>query len=157
VTDEPSYSLDTSAFVNPWNKYYALDLAPGYWRTIPDLVRVGRVHISEEVRDELDRVDDGLAAWAKANIAQWHPLTDEVQAIVTDLMARWGRLVDVRKDRSRADPWVIATAKVNSAIVVTDEKYGSKKDPRIPIVCDDVGVRCIDVYRFVREAGIPLV
>jgi len=157
VTDERVYCLDTSALINPWNDYYAPDLAPGYWRSIPAMVAAGRAVLSEEVREELEKIEDDLLKWARVNIGSWHPLTDEVQAVVTEIMANWGKLVDVRKDRSRADPFVIATAKVIGATVVTDEKHGAEKDPRIPFVCERLGVPCLTPSAFVREARIPLV
>ena len=102
MTDGRSWCLDTSAFINPWRGYYAPDLAPGYWRTLPEMVIRGRAVVSEEVRQEIERADDGLWSWAQENISSWHPLTDEVQAVVTEIMSRWGRLVDSRKLRSRA-------------------------------------------------------
>lgn len=58
--------------------------------------------------------------------------------------------MDVRKDRSRADPFVIATAKVIGATVVTDEKHGAEKDPRIPFVCERLGVPCLTPSAFVE-------
>ncbi len=156
MIDGRVYCLDTSALINPWNRYYAPDLAPGYWRDIPRLVQEKRVVMSEEVRDEIDRVEDDLKAWARSNVPTWHPLTDDVQEIVSHIMGNWGQLVDVRKDRSRADPFVIATAKVLGAVVVTDEKHGTTKDPRIPFVCERLNVPCMNVYAFVREAEVRL-
>jgi hypothetical protein len=157
MTDSRVYCLDTSALINPWNRHYAPDLAPGYWRDVPRLVADKRAILSEEVREELERVEDALRDWARANIAAWHPLTDPIQAVVGQIMANWGQLVDVRKDRSRADPFVIATAKIAGAIVVTDEKHGTEKDPRIPFVCEQLDVPWLDVPSFVREARIQLV
>jgi len=155
VTEQTTrWCLDSSALINPWNRYYAPDITPWYWRGLPPMVGDGRVILSEEVRDEVERQDDRLREWARANISSWHPLTDDVQDVVTEIMSKWGKLVDHRKDRSRADPFVIATAKVVGATVVTDEKYGSAKDPRIPYVCNGLSVRCIDVYAFVRETGL---
>jgi hypothetical protein len=156
VTDSRIFCLDTSALINPWNHYYAPDLTPGYWRDVPQMVRDGRAVLSEEVREELERIDDGLRQWARTNILAWHPLTDPIQEVVRDIMANWGKLVDVRKDRSRADPFVIATAKVTGATVVTGEKHGGEKDPRIPFVCARLDVPCLDVFSFVREARINL-
>ena len=156
MTDGRVFCLDTSALINPWNRYYAPDLTPGYWRDVPRLVSDKRAILSEEVREELERIEDGLRDWARTNIAAWQPLTDPIQEVVGHIMANWGQLVDVRKDRSRADPFVIATAKVIGAIVVTDEKHGTAKDPRIPFVCERLDVPCLDVYSFVREAGIQL-
>lgn len=157
MTDERSWCLDTSAFINPWRGYYAPDLAPGYWRTLPEMVIRGRAVVSEEVRQEIERADDGLWSWAQENISSWHPLTDEVQAVVTEIMSRWGRLVDSRKLRSRADPFVIATAKVTGATVVTSEGYGTENKPQIPFVCSQLDVQCVDIFEFVRLARIPLV
>lgn len=77
--------------------------------------------------------------------------------MVTEIMARWGRLVDSRKLRSRADPFVIATAKVVGATVVTSEGYGTENKPQIPFVCAQLDVQCVDIFEFVRLAGIPLV
>ena len=77
--------------------------------------------------------------------------------MVTEIMARWGRLVDSRKLRSRADPFVIATAKVAGAIVVTSEGYGTESKPQIPYVCGQLDVQCVDIFEFVRLAKIPLV
>ena len=157
MTDERTWCLDTSAFINPWKGYYAPDLAPGYWRSLPEMLVRGSVVVSEEVREEIERADDTLWSWTQANVSAWHPLTDEVQAAVTEIMARWGRLVDSRKLRSRADPFVIATAKVVGATVVTSEGRGTEDKPRIPYVCDQLGVPCVDIFEFVRLARIPLV
>lgn len=150
------YCLDTSALINPWRGHYAPDLAPGYWRDVSGMIGGGRAFISEEVREELDRIQDDLRTWASRNVTRWEPLTEPIQAVVSEIMANWGQLVDVRKDRSRADPFVIATAKVAGAAVVTEEKHGTARDPRIPFVCERLEVRCLDVPAFVREARIRL-
>jgi len=92
VTDSRIFCLDTSALINPWNHYYAPDLTPGYWRDVPQMVRDGRAVLSEEVREELERIDDGLRQWARTNILAWHPLTDPIQEVVRDIMANWGKL-----------------------------------------------------------------
>lgn len=157
MTDERTWCLDTSAFINPWKGYYAPDLAPGYWRSLPEMVMRGRAVVSEEVREEIERADDSLWAWTQASISLWHPLTDDVQSVVTEIMARWGRLVDSRKLRSRADPFVIATAKVVGATVVTSEGHGTEDKPQIPYVCRQLDVQCADIFEFVRLARIPLV
>jgi len=150
------FCLDTSALINPWNIFYAPDVAPGYWSGIGRLLADARVVLSEEVREEIEKVDDGLRAWARSNVPRWHPLTDDVQEVVTQVMAAYPRLVDNRSNRSRADPFVIATAKVLAATVVTTEGPGSENRPTIPFVCSRMNVDCIGVLPFVREAGIRL-
>ncbi len=74
MTDERIYCLDTSALINPWNDYYAPDLAPGYWRSIPAMVVAGRVVLSEEVREELDKIEDDLRKlWVSTKGAERSP------------------------------------------------------------------------------------
>lgn len=49
-------------------------------------------------------------------------------------------LINARgRDRSSADPFVIALAKMNVTTVVTEEGYGSPKHPEISDVRGDVG------------------
>jgi predicted TIM-barrel fold metal-dependent hydrolase len=132
------------------------DLAPRYWDDLAALALSGRIVLSEEVREELLRKDDELASWAKANIRTWHPLTDEIQECVRDIMRNWGRLVDHRRNRGSADPFVIATAKILGAIVVTDEGPGNERNVRIPYVCTQIDVRCLGLLDFVRATQIRL-
>lgn len=150
------YCLDTSALVNPWRRMWPPDLAPGYWEGVEALAVSGRIVLSEEVREELLHKDDELASWAMATIRTWHPLTDEIQECVREIMRNWGKLVDHRRNRGSADPFVIATAKVLGAIVVTDEGPGNEKDVRIPYVCSQIDVRCLGLLEFVRATRIRL-
>lgn len=150
------YCLDTSALINPWRRMWPRDLLPGYWGEIARLAAEGQVVFSEEVRDEIERKDDELLAWARANIHTWHPLTDEIQACVREIMDRWGRLVDHRKNHGSADPFVIATARVRGLAVVTDEGPGSEQRPQIPYVCQQLSVPCLGLLEFVREARVQL-
>lgn len=157
IAGQEVFCLDTSALINPWNIFYAPDVAPGYWSDLERLILDSRVVLSEEVREEIEKVDDGLRAWARSKVARWHPLSDEVQTVVTQIMDAYPRLVDNRANRSRADPFVIATAKVVGAVVVTTEGPGSENRPSIPFVCSRMKVECTDVLQFVRQAGIRLV
>lgn len=150
------WCLDTSAFVNPWNKTYPPDIAPGYWTGIVRLLQDDRLAISEEVRGEIEQVEDELLLWVKANITYWYPLTDEVQSVVTEVMASHPKLVDARKGRSRADPFVIATAAAANATVVTTEEYGTPKKPKVPLVCDAYDIQCVGLLDFIRAANIRI-
>ena len=61
-----------------------------------------------------------------------------------------------RRFLDRTDPWVIAHAIASGGTAVTHERRnpdGSAK-VRIPNVCENFGVRCIDVYRMLRDRGV---
>ena len=156
MIDRRLFCLDTSAFVNPWRRMWPPDLAPRFWEDLASLASGGGVVVSEEVREELDRKDDELAKWARVHIREWHPLTDEVQAEVIEIMRRWGRLVDSKRYRSGADPFVVATARVTGATVVTDEGPGDERTMKIPYVCGQLGVPCLGLLEFVRAAKLRL-
>lgn len=67
------------------------------------------------------------------------------------------QLVDNVKGRSLADPWVIAHAMNEKACVVTKEEKVTAvnaKRIKIPNVCDNMKVRCINDFQLVEELGI---
>lgn len=56
-----------------------------------------------------------------------------------------------------ADPWLIAHAMDTIATVVTKENIDSamnSKRVKIPNVCKNMGVRCIDDFKFIKEIGV---
>jgi hypothetical protein len=69
---------------------------------------------------------------------------------------RHKRLVDSTKWRSVADPWVIAHAMSENAIVVTKEPYEPNSTDRvkIPNVCEAMGIEWMDDFRLIRELGL---
>ena len=80
------------------------------------------------------------------------PLDEAIQTRVAGLLAEFPRLVDTLRGRSRADPFVIATAMERGAVGVTGEPLTGKMDkPRIPDVCKVKGVRCITFLEMIRE------
>jgi hypothetical protein len=51
-----------------------------------------------------------------------------------------------------ADPFVIGLAIANKSAVVTEETLsGNLMKPRIPDVCNSLGVRCTNLAGFLRE------
>ena len=84
------------------------------------------------------------------------PIDEEIQTTVLQLLADYPRLVDTHRNRSQADPFVIATAERlgQGAVVVTGEKPRGKLDtPKIPDVCEVRGLRCITFLDMLRELG----
>jgi hypothetical protein len=81
-------------------------------------------------------------------------MTDEVQDAVSEVLTRFPKLVDTRKSRSAADPFVIALAKVASCTVVSGEgPSGSALRPHIPDVCKAFQIPCIQVVDLIRVEG----
>ena len=114
------YSIDTSSVIAAWVEHYPKDRFPSVWTHVDGLAKTGRLLVSQFVLEELERQDDGAAEWCKGS-GIVVPVDEGVQVAVSRILAQHPNLVDVRKSRSMADPWVIALAQSRSGTVVTQE------------------------------------
>lgn len=98
---------------------------------------------------------DGLSKWLSSRKQFFREPTDEIQTCVRDILTTHSGLLSLTKNRSGADVWVIAQAKVSRGAVVTYEQWDPKrKNIKIPDVCNDLGVRCLTFVDFLRDCGI---
>lgn len=152
------YCLDSNVLIEAWNKYYSHEFCPDYWDVLSRLGNEGKIYVPENVRQEIMKKSDGLSNWLKANKKIVRPVTDSVQQNLKKVFAdpAHHKLVDNTKNRSQADPWVIAHAMSDDAIVVTKE-YTTPENShkvKIPDVCNNLGVAWIDDFQMVMELGI---
>ena len=148
------YCVDTSAWLDGWVRDYPEDVFPSLWAKLAECVAAGVIKCSEEVYVEIDKKDDGLHDWLKARKEVLVPIDEEIQRIVLELLEKYPRLVDTHRNRSQADPFVIATAERLQGVVVTGEKPRGKLDiPKIPDVCEVRQIRCITFLEMLRELG----
>ena len=150
------YCIDTSAWLDGWVRDYPPDVFPSLWDKLAECVAAGVLKCSEEVYVELEKKDDGVHDWLKARKEVVVPIDEEIQSIVLELLAEYPRLVDTHRNRSQADPFVIATAERlgKGTVVVTGEKRRGKLDtPKIPDVCDVRGIRPITFLEMLRDLG----
>ncbi len=150
------YCLDTGVFIEGWNRYYSMDLCPQYWQVLNDLAKQDIIFSPIEVKREIEKIDDGLKAWIKDKSYLFKDITIEVQNHLRKVMAGHGRLVDSIKQRSIADPWVLAFAIAEKAIVVTKETPAGPVSRRIkiPDVCIALDIPWMNDFEFAREVGI---
>ncbi|MFI5851889.1 DUF4411 family protein [Micromonospora chalcea] len=145
------YSIDTSSLIEAWHRRYPQDVFPGLWESIDELISLGRLQASEEVRQELKKKDDELFNWAQERPQLFCEADVANQIAVRSILQAHPRLVNTQKGRSQADPFVIALAKVRRCTVITNETaLGSLERPRIPDVCGALGIACISVLDFIR-------
>jgi hypothetical protein len=148
------YSFDSSAFINPFRRYYPQDLFPKFWDEVARRIAAGEIIASEVVRDEIDEKDDQLKKWVREQSGLFVPVDEAQQDEVAAIMGRFPTWVDVESSKNNADPFVIALAKVQGLTVVQDEGNGSDQHPKIPHVCRQFGVRPLKVVEFIREIGL---
>jgi predicted nucleic acid-binding protein len=154
------YCLDANVLIQAWQKYYSPKFCPDYWEILNELGKEERIFIPEMVKEEITRTEDDLSKWLKKSKISIHKMSAEViDAWQTMLKANPTHklLVDNIKNRSLADPWVIAHALNQKATVVTkEEKVTALNSSRIkiPNVCDNMNVRWINDFQFIEELGI---
>ena len=145
------YCLDTSGILDGWKRHYPKDILPDLPERMDELAHARRLIIPEDVVRELKRHNDEAYKWSRQHKAIHVPLTEEIQRFAKDVvLSRYPKLLSVGSNKSGGDPWVIATAKVNGAMVITGEHTGGSANPKIPFVCEELGIRhgrFIDIIR----------
>lgn len=147
------YCLDTGFYIRAWRETYPRDVFPSFWDSFEAFIEEGQVGSPQVVLDELSKKDDELHKWAKARKPLFQPLTEEIQKATAEILGRFPRMMEEGRDRNTADPFVIAMAKVEGLTVVTNERAGTEKKPRIPFICQHYGIRCLGLVAFLRELG----
>lgn len=149
-----AYSLDTSAILDGWVRYYAPDVFPSFWQKLEGLLNGGGAKVSKQVHIELSEQDDGAADWVQtcgtALVEIDEPMFVIAQAIDGQFPG-W-----VTKKKNGADPFVIALAEDQGLKVITGERQSGSENPKkmkIPDVCSKRGVECGALVDMIREQG----
>lgn len=152
------YSIDASAILDAWVRYYPHDTFPSFWERFKVLIKSGSGIAVELIEHEISKKDDGCHKWfTQNNLNEFFiELTAAVQTEVSAILQNpnYQRLVEERKGTYGADPFVIALAKVEDLIVVTGERATNNiAKPKIPDVCNDMGIECINILDLMRREG----
>lgn len=152
------YWLDSNVFIEAKNHAYAFDLVPGFWLFIEEKGKEGIICASSMVYDELvSDTRDELAAWAKArrNVGLFadpdQPVQEAVR-IIGDFVINNYNQREADKFLRKADPFVIAHALIGGGAVVTHESKVDQNSTKvkIPNICEQFNVECIDPYTMLR-------
>jgi hypothetical protein len=154
------FCLDANVLIQAWQKYYSPKICPNYWDVLDYLGTQNIVFIPEMVYDEIVRTDDDLSKWLKTSKIPIRKFDEQTTKCLKDIYSADPKhkfLVDNTKARSLADPWVIAHALSENAVVVTKEEkvtaLNSKKI-KIPNVCDKMNVPWINDFQLIEVLGI---
>ena len=145
------YSLDTSALIDGLERYYPSATFAGLWEAIDALIDSGRFFASAEVWEEIKKKDESVKQWANPRKDKLFVLTDpDTAAEVRTILETFPRMVMNGGRRNRADPFVVAVARLRGATVVTGEGHdGSGNRPKIPFVCQQLKIPCVTFTDFI--------
>lgn len=159
-----TYLIDANVLIEAKNRYYALDIAPGFWEWLEASGESGLVCSIAEVRDELLHGDDELAEWARTHEVFFRPIDQPTQRHFGPLSS-WAysrnytqaALAEFASDR--ADFLLIAYAREHQHVIVTHEKSRPEARRRvlIPDACLAMGVSTVDTFQMLRATGATLI
>lgn len=165
MTSEPILIFDANVFIEASKRYYAFDIAPGFWQQLIDHASMGNIISIDRVKAELLRHDDRLSDWAKTEFIRWFASTNE--ASIVQCYAKyvtWANNNDQFNPAAKyefaqvdvADGWLIAYTETYGGVLVTDEQLSLdiKKKVKIPNVCDAFKVPYINTFEMLRRLGI---
>ena len=150
------YVFDTNS-LSVILKHYYPERFPSLWTKLDEMLTNGDINLVRESYNEIMRLNakDRPALWAKENRHIFStPSADELQ-FVNEIFAvrHFQQLVEKKKILSGspvADPFVIAKARFEGAIVVTEETY-KENAAKIPNVCEHFGIECINLEEFMQR------
>ncbi len=155
--DSRRYCLDSNVLIEAWRKYYNPAFCAQYWEALDELGKRGSLFIPKAVFEEIARAEDDLAVWlTESNISKVE-VDEPVTLIMRDILQVFPQLVDSTKQRSLADPWVIAHALKEGAVLVTKEEKptaANSKKVKIPHVCEAFDVRWMNDFDMIQALGI---
>lgn len=147
------YVFDNGSFRDLVNHFYRKRF-PTLWDKFDSLVRDERLFSVREVLKEIEKRDNDLLDWAKSVPSLFRTPEEAELILVREIfkIPHFQTLISESQQLSGwpgADPFLIASAKINEAIVVTPEKE-KPNAAKIPNVCKHFNVRCVGLEEFME-------
>ena len=169
---EKKYLVDSNAFIEPFERYYAFGFASKFWDQLLKYIEEGRIVILDLVRIECTRKDNDLKKWFEV-VDDKKDITYRKEQYVSNYGLILQHLQDspyytdvaVKKwaESGIADAWLIAVAKAEGFTLVTIEaaqgnlnKNQPTSKPKIPNVAKDFDVEVIDLFAMMHELEFKL-
>jgi hypothetical protein len=153
TTTPPTLWFDTCSFTELRRSYPKPEFE-SVWQFVEQLLSSGRILSIDEIYIELAQQDDEVFNW----VSQWEdnfiPLDDAIQLRAREILVRFPTLIDLRKGKSGADPFLIAVAAVRGGIIVSEEnRSGGPPKVKIPDVALSLNITCIKFLNVLRQEG----
>ena len=152
------YCSDASAIIAAWQEDYPKDVFPSLWPQLAE--HRTNIVLIKPIYHEIDPTKSLLRLWMDDNGFESSPIDGEVEELSLRLEKEY-QVREESKGASRNDIKLIAYAKINNKIVVTEEgkqrdKPEKKWNYKIPLICDEQEVECINFIEMIRRLGIRI-
>ncbi|MCH9736961.1 MAG: DUF4411 family protein [Actinomycetia bacterium] len=157
------YLVDANILIDAKNRYYAFDIAPGFWDWLVGAHAAGHVCSIDAIRTELVAGSDELAQWANVNRAFFLPI-DEAATAHFAALTSWATsqlytpAALAGFTGGAADFLLVAYARAHDHVVITHEQPnpGRRNRVMIPDACAAMGVTCLGPFEMMRRNGATL-
>ncbi len=162
----PDFWLDADSLIRAHREAYRFSFDTPFWNFLEMKARDGIIGSPQIVFDEeiasTNKIEekDGLELWARdLRGILFLPPTQTVQTEYTKVVnyiQNNGRFTqpNIAKCLSGADPWLVAYAMAHGGRIVTFEASApNSKDPKIPDVGNEFGIKCIKLWDMLDTLG----
>ena len=159
------YLLDTNVFIHAANNNYPFDVFPGFWTTLVELAKAGKVASIEQVRKEIVIYKDELSAWCKNNLPDSFFIDEDIFLEYSQLI-KWAQNALGKNQRAfnrfsasnNADTFLVAFALKHLGMykLVTKEisDVRNQTNFKIPDVCNSHSISWTNTVGMLRELKI---
>lgn len=147
------YIIDASALIDANHNYnMKKSIFTPIWKRLSEMFEDKTLLSSIEIFDEVRDTD--LKKWLKAYKDCFVPLTENIQNNAIKILEEYPHMINVNKGQkagsSNGDPFLVATAmSIHGSIVVTNEKSGGIGSAKMPNVCRNYDIECINLLEFI--------
>lgn len=152
------YVLDTGVFRKLLSNYPKGGIFKAHWEQIDDGFKKQELISVDECYEELVRYyneDNDDRKWLKDRKEYFYYPSMKESLFIKELLQnkKYQEMIhykNIISNAPSADPFVVAKAKIEKATLVTIEER-KPNSSRMPTVCDDLGIRCINYDDFMSE------
>ena len=166
------YCVDASAIIAAWVTRYPEDVFPSLWLQLAehrtDMALIKPIYDQIDPMSQADKGKPELEKRKKYPLRMWM-VDNEFESIDTDeeveelslFLEEEYQVREGSKGADGKDIKLIAYAKINNKIVVTEEGK-QKENPvkkhnyKIPLICNEKEVECINFIEMIRRLGIRI-
>lgn len=160
------YLLDANTLIDAKRDYFQFERVPEFWDWIVYQGEQGNIKVPIEVYEEFEEAKkadgsrDALAEWAaRADVREVMLLDEAADPVYVQEVTYTGYASDLSDDeilKVGRDPFLISYAfvKPDQRVIVSTEvakPSKSRANRKIPDVCNDLGIRCINNFDLLTE------
>ncbi|MGW5006617.1 DUF4411 family protein [Streptomyces parvulus] len=157
------FLVDSNVLIEAKNRYYAFDIAPGFWTWLDYAHDANLACSIAPVRDELFERDDELTRWARSHSDFFQPIDEAATSHFTPLTS-WAQSKTYTAAAltefltNAADFFLVAYAAAHSHTLVTHEqpRPDSRRRVLIPDACQAMGVTYANTFSMLRSTNARL-